>query len=310
MTVTICLLPVGEELQPCSQPFRFPVHNRDYGVEQDFLRYLVAHPELVAESPAEADWHYLPVYWTRWHLGHDYGRTGKDELARGVAECILDDRKTFTICQYSEGPGVDLGEATVFLSSRPGGEGIDMPLLSTPHRTPIVRPAKRYLASFVGRLSTHAIRTEMAEQLKDREDVFILDGIQRSKFLPVRALEKLVPALPKSETRFFVRKMLESFVALCPRGYGGSSFRFYEAMQLGTVPFLIGEPDTRPFKKSILWKEISLYSPEATGIAEILDAVPRAELLSMGERAHTVWEAELTYQNWCKHVVRELEYLS
>ncbi|MEI8226712.1 MAG: hypothetical protein WCH77_00405 [Planctomycetota bacterium] len=67
----IFVLQVPQELQPKRQAFSDPSHNRDYGIEQDFVAYLDRHPESRARSAAEADWHYLPVFWTRWHLNHD-----------------------------------------------------------------------------------------------------------------------------------------------------------------------------------------------------------------------------------------------
>lgn len=285
----IYILSVKHQFQPRTQPFKYPKHNRDFGVEQDFLKYLLKHKELVAENPATADWHYLPIYWTKWHLNHDFGKSSLLELQREVNRLILDDSKTFTICQYDDGPLVDLGGTLVFFASRKTIEGIDIPLLCATHRKPLFEPLKKYLASFMGRLSNHPIRQEMAECLRDRDDVYIYDGTRA--------------------TRDFVYKTLESDIALCPRGYGGSSFRFFEAMQLGVVPFLIGDLDTRPFKKFINWDELSLFSQSASELNDILDSLQKADLRLMGKKAAEFWKKELTYQRWCKYVFKELETL-
>ena len=284
----IYLLPVDQKLQPPSQIFQYPHHNEDYGVEQDFHRYLLDHKELTVAKPESADWHYLPVYWTRRHLNHYYGQRGLGILKEEIDKIILDDSKTFTICQYDDGPLLNLGSTTEFLASRKSKEGIDIPLLSTPHQIPLVKPAKLYLASFLGRFS-HEIRQQMAQMLKGREDIYIYDGDQG--------------------TQVFVEKMLASYVSLCPRGYGGSSFRFFEAMQLGVVPFLVGDLDTRPFKNFIHWDEISFFTNSVTELAALLDAVPPAILLEMGEKARCLWENNLTYQKWCSYVLKELACL-
>ncbi|MEW6065208.1 hypothetical protein P378_10765 [Desulforamulus profundi] len=282
----IYILPVPKKLQPAAQVFKYPRHNKDYGVEQDFYHYLLINRDLTVENPRLADWHYLPVFWTRWHLNHLYGKICLAELQQEMDQAILDDAKTFTICQYDDGPLVNPGRASVFLASRKSEEGIDIPLLCSPHQAPPVKPQKRYLASFVGRLATHGIRQQMAQVLKDREDVFVFDGNLGSGF--------------------FVEKLQESYIGLCPRGYGGSSFRFFETMQLGAVPFLIGDLDTRPFKRFIDWDGMSLYTNSVADLHAILDSMKPAELVEMGEWAGSFWENELTYQRWCKYVLKEL----
>lgn len=289
----IYILPVSKEFQPISQPFAYPLHNKDWGVEQDFHQYLLQEPSFCVPSPGKADWHYLPIYWSRYHLNHDYGKSGLEELQREIDRTLIDEDKTFTICQYARGPLVNLGHATVFLGSRKIEEGFDIPLLSSPHskpllyRLPFLRPPQKYLASFVGRLSTHPIRKAMREKVGARRDIYIYDGIKDSKF--------------------FVKKMLDAHIALCPRGVGGDSFRFYEAMQLGVVPFLIGDIDTRPFKKFIDWEAVSFYRNSVSDISRFLNNQEKSELLQMGRKAAALWREKLTYQKWCKYVLLELE---
>ena len=285
----IYILPLEKQFLPQNQPLRYPSHNDDYGVEQDFLKYLNKNPDILTFTAEEADWHYLPIYWTRWHLNHDYAKTGLAELQQAASQIIFKDQKTFTICQYDDGPLVDLGLTTIFLASRKTSAGIDIPLLCSPHRLPFFKPSKKYLTSFIGRLSTYPVRQQVFDKVKGRNDVYFFDGDQG--------------------TRFYVQKMLQSQVALCPRGYGGSSFRFFEAMQLGITPFLIGDFDTRPFKKYIDWDEISFCLSSADGINDILDSLDETVTRQMGKQAAKIWHQELTYQCWCKYVLKELEAL-
>lgn len=288
----IYILSVDSRFQPRNADVIYPPHNKDYGVEQDFHLYLQTHQELITQNPSNSDCHYLPIYWGRYHLNHDYGKLGLEELQKEVDRKVVDDRKTFTIYGYSRGPLVKLGKATVFLVSRRTKGGIDIPLLSSPHRVPLfsriplLRPSKKYLASFIGRLSTHPIRQEMAGHLKNRDDVYIFEG--------------------NKGTRFFVKKMLESYIALCPRGAGGSSFRLFEAMQLGVVPFLIGDMDTRPFKEFINWDGVSFFSKSVSDLNNRLNSLRSIDLLSMGKRANKLWRESLTYQKWCRYVIQEL----
>jgi hypothetical protein len=284
----IYILPIGEQFRPRRQPFRYPRHNRDYGVEQDFYEYLLHARQLHTPDPAKATWHYLPVFWTRWHLRHKYGATGREELRTAVENAIIDDGRTFTICQYDDGPLVELGSALQFLASRRTPKGIDIPLLASEHTYPLFPPKKRYRASFVGRFDTHPLRTEMGRILSARKDVFLYDGNRGS--------------------RFFVKTLLASYLALSPRGYGGSSFRFFEAMQLGVVPCLVGDLDTRPFSRFIRWNEISYYAHSVSEVQLILDGLALPGLEKMGRLARTCYREKLAYRKWCELAVRELEY--
>lgn len=284
----IYVLPVSSAVQEPRQKFLYPPHNEDYGVEQDFHVYLMKSG-LLTNNKDEADWHYLPVYWTRWHLNHDYGREGREELQGQVDKALLADQRTFTICQYDDGPLVSLGDTVQFLASRKTDRGIDIPLLSSPHRLPFLRVKKRYRASFVGRVDTHEIRKKMQNEVGSRGDVLFIDGNRGSKF--------------------FVRSTLQSHVALSPRGYGGSSFRTFEAMQLGVAPLIVGDRDTRPFRRFIPWETFTFFTSDPAAIGRILDDVADEEALLMGKRCAEVWRDHLAFQKWCPYVLRELECL-
>jgi len=304
----IYILPVSKELRPDSQFYRYPQHNDDFGVEQDFYEYLLQEKTLLVQDPAAADWHYLPVYWTRWHINHNYGQHGLQELQRQISKAMLDSKKTFTICQYDDGPVVKMGDAVIFLSSRTGITGIDIPLLSSLHRKSMVIPKKKYRASFVGNLESHSLRQKMNQALKDKKEVYIFDSHQQISRLRQWLRQAYILLSFGNRSKFFVKKTLQSFIALCPRGYGGSSFRLYEAMQLGVVPFLIGDIDTRPFKKFINWNDISLYADTTTNIWERICLKTDQELLLMGQEAQRVYQEKLAYQKWCPYVLKELEH--
>jgi hypothetical protein len=117
-------------------------------------------------------------------------------------------------------------------------------------------------------------------------------------------------------TRFYKRwfwaksynlNTMASYVALCPRGTSCSSFRFFEALQFGVAPCLIGDQDVRPFKKFIPWDEISYYARDVDELDALLKNLDKAEALKKGKKARGYWKNELYYQDWCKYVLMELE---
>ena len=130
----------------------------------------------------------------------------------------------------------------------------------------------------------------MLENLKGRNDIFLADS--------------------EAGTERFVQAMLESYIALSPRGYGGDSFRFYEAMQLGTMPFFIGDLDTRPFKRFIDWDQVSLYAPDASNVNDIIESVSKERLMEMGKNASKLSAEKLAYQKWCAYALKELQFVA
>jgi len=294
----IYILDVQEKLQPSSQRFRYPGHNKDYGVEQDFLVWLKRNPGLLTNNPEEANWHYLPIFWTRWHINHDFAKNGVQELQTIVNDIIIDDSKTFTITQYDDGPVIDIGQSIQFLSSRNNETGIDIPLLCSKDKSPFIIRTKKYLASFNGNFETHAIRKEMLKTFSNNSDVVISGNTPRN------FIKRILYGKP------FIDNILRSYIGLAPRGYGGSSFRFYEIMQLGIAPCLIGEHDVRPFKKFIDWDKISYYVKTVAELEHLLINLNKEDALVKGRLAKRFYKQELKYQSWCKYVIQELKAIS
>ena len=292
----IYILPVEKKFMPEMSDNIYPFRNKTaYGVEQDFFIYLNNHPELCVYNPQEADWHYLPVFWFNFYRNYSDPLPAIPEVQSQVDKVIIDSKKTFTICQYNPGILVDAGQTVLFLSSRKSDGGIDIPLLCDRHQVPI-SCEKKFLASFVGLLWTHEIRAKLKNYFQKDESIKII-GTKKNVQLFVQ---------------LFIDAMIKSYIALCPRGTGGDSFRFYEAMDFSVVPFFIGDIDCRPFKKYIDWNSISFFANTVEGVNEILDKYANSleELLEIGSKAKQVFENEIYYQKWCKYVLKELEDVS
>jgi len=175
------------------------------------------------------------------------------------------------------------------LASRKTDYGLDIPLLAKEHRKPWFKPKKEYRASFVGRFATHPIRQQMAAALEERKDVYIRDS--------------------SLSTCAYVRKILASYLALAPRGYGGSSFRFYEAMQLGVVPILVGDIDTRPFRQFLDWESASFYFDRVDKLSSFLSQISVEQVAAMADKTYDIYHEHLAYQRWCPYVIKTLRNL-
>lgn len=295
----IYILPAPTLTQPASQPYAYPSHNKDYGVEQDFIVWLQKQPHLLTDNPLKADWHYLPVYWTRWHLNHNFAANGEgiSELQDLVDGVLIDDSKTFTITQFDGGTLLKLGKTVEFTAARTVNQGIDIPILCSPHQKPIIPIKRKFLASFNGSFTTHPIREEIKETFANHPNVLIGGN------LPTRFYKRWL--LGKQ----FNLNTLASYIALSPRGTSCNSFRFFEAMQLGVVPCLIGDQDVRPFQKFINWDIMSYYVSSTAELKDLLDNLDQKEALKKSRAASLFFKKELCYQNWCKYVIKELKAL-
>lgn len=297
-TVKIYILPTNALLQPKKQSFQYPAHNKDYGIEQDFLIWLKKQKNLLTNNPNDANWHYLPVYWTRWHINHNFAseREGLDQLQAEVDKIVVDKSKTFTITQFDGGTLLDLQSLVVFTAARTTNTGIDIPILCSPHRKPPFS-IKKYLATFNGSFETHPIRIEMQKKYEGSNEVIIGGG------LPTRFYKRWFWG------KNFNIKTVESYIALSPRGTSCNSFRFFEAMQLGVAPCLIGDADVRPFKNFIPWDEMSYYVSSVNELDELLKNLDKKQAIQKGKKAYQYWKNELYYQKWCTYVIKELEHI-
>ena len=295
------VLQVNSEFLPDHQGFVWPPRNgdpgQDKGVEQDFFRWATTQEYKFEDG----DWAYLPIYWNRYYINNEWGNAGIVELQHEIDRCreIADQdgaKRWFTICEYdlrALQPQLNLHGLVVFCSSRRKKETAfaDLPLLSAPHPYLSTMPEyhKEYKASFLGHMQTDGVRIKMGEALQGRSDC----RVEHANYGP----------------DMFRDVIVRSYIALAPRGQGAQSFRFYEAMQLGTVPLYISDMDCRPFKQWIDWDSCSLYQPNVDTLNEYIDSFSHEQLLEMGRNAQWVYNNQLVYGKWCPYVIKTLEQL-
>lgn len=147
-------------------------------------------------------------------------------------------QKYFTIVQYDDGLLVDFPNCVVFSAGGKPHDAIPIPLVCDRH---IRRNLpKKYTASFMGNVKTHPIREKMVEVLKKYDDIYIGSG----------SIEE------------FMNITEQSYFSLCPRGYGKTSFRLFEAMNLGAVPVYLFDDPWIPFQNKVGWDEFCLFAEE------------------------------------------------
>lgn len=275
-----------ELFQPRQAPFRYPKYARDFGIEQDFLSFLKKSYPRTVTSPDEAEYVYIPFFWTRYHLQNDYGGYGLEELQAAVDKITTFGVPTFTVCQYDDGPIVTLANCRIFLGSRKTHGNLDAPLLASKLPGGFVLNNSKFVFNFIGRVDTHPIREELVRALKPLEGGYVrLDGVSPQHYAKI---------------------LRQSDITLAPRGYGGSSFRFYEAIQAGSVPWLVGDIDSRPFKHQIAWSDFSLYSKTVPEFLEQFEQLTEKRIRFMREAVRENLRPKLRLGHWSWLLIQEL----
>jgi hypothetical protein len=191
---------------------------------------------------------YLPILWTAYWCNNGYGVKPKAKMVlQRFVDQVPRTRKYFTICQYDDGCLVDFKDLDIKIFGMSGGR-IDypIPLLCMPHKYEFPDIKKDIFCSFVGG-HTHPIRKELVKQLAGKEGYYV--------------------TMKKHTMQEYCNILARSVFALCPRGYGPSSFRISEAIQYGAIPVYISDTFIKPYNELFAGVEIE------SGIINTIDGV-------------------------------------
>lgn len=224
---------------------------------------------------------YLNIQWTAYYVNNGYG---KDERAISLLQEYLDslDRayRYFTIIQYDDGILNDVSGLDLLVFSmgckKPGYYPI--PLISYPLNNQLAETNEKDIQmSFIGK-NTHPLRVAL---------------IERNSFYYVRFNE-----VSKPDYDIILRR---TKFALCPRGYGITSFRMFEAMALGCVPVYISDEFWEPFNLPFDYG-IKIRPDQIKDIPKILE---NADYEELSRRSKFVHDNYFTYEK-CYETIIEL----
>lgn len=207
--------------------------------------------------------HYIPIFWQnvycanrdKTHAPIDYKNISSKELEEVVnIECkIAKDNNMipFTICQWDDNIEIPKPDNLVVFSA---GTSTDIPLplivedkqfrLERLERIPFKN--KTYLCSFVG-CATHPLRKYIEK---------VYSSIPEYKIVVHSNWQVNVD---KDRMNEFVTITQQSKFMLAPRGYGPSSFRFFEAILAGVIPVYIHDGDNAlPYQDEIDYSKFAI----------------------------------------------------
>jgi hypothetical protein len=175
---------------------------------------------------------YIPCLWTNFQIHPDFQKK-KEQMQNELNEFINNNPSKngyFTVIQYDDGSLLKLPKNTIIYGACSGNIPISLIYQDLSNTLENIQKKsfkeKVLLCSFVGRL-THKVRHIINSKYSNNTNF---------KFISENTWS---PIVNENKQEDFIYNTINSKFALAPRGYGRSSFRFFEIFKLGTIPIYI-----------------------------------------------------------------------
>ena len=221
----LTILPLPSLFRPGTSHV-YPPFKKGRYMEEFIYDYLLQHQHEIHTSLV-----YLPIYWTNLqnHPNFTSSIAKYDLLLQRALQTLPPDTRYVTMVQHDDGPRLTLPKHTIVMGACTGT--VPLPLLyedTTQYleqQLQQIATPRSWLASFVG-TDTHPVRTTMLKHLTQQD-------------VTCHVKSSWSPSVPEEDAKRFVETTCASRFCLAPRGYGRSSFRFFEAIQLDTIPVYV-----------------------------------------------------------------------
>lgn len=236
---------------------------------------------------------YIPAFWTNFQIEgwfHDEISKMQNILNQYIVE-NSNEKGYFTVVQYDDGPLLKLPENTIVYG--PCSGNVAVALIYEDKNKTLENMNKKsfhekeFLSSFVGTI-THPLRCIMTEKLSNNNSFMI------------NANHGWTNNVQQNDQDKFIYFTSNSKFGLAPRGYGMSSFRFFEIFKLGTIPVYIwNDEEWLPYKENIDYSKIciSIHVSQIDNLETILLNIDEEKYKQMWNEYEKV-----------KHML-ELEYM-
>jgi hypothetical protein len=262
--------------------FQYPLDTSEM-FEEYFYKYFL-------KSTPNIDRVYIPVFWTNYYISKDFGQGDMSDLQLFLNK--LDrDKKYFTVVQYDDNIINDIDDLDILIFAQ-GGYGkykdksYPIPLNCQTNNLTI-NPDKNIFCSFVGR-ETHPIRRNIINLFEKNPRYFISKSTSYEGFKSITS---------------------NSIFTLCPRGYGQTSFRICESLQLRSIPVYIYDDPLIPFKSEFNFSDIGVlvHQDAIEEIDHILNSVSDEEIKKMKRNGQNFYEKYFGYEGCRNTIIKILE---
>lgn len=273
------VLEVGKQFRPKTAHIYPPFKNGRY-MEEYVYEYLMERKDEI-----KTDFVYIPIFWTNLqiHKGFSTFRENYNKLLQSYFIKMDPDTKYFTVVQHDDGPLLTLPKNTIIFGACTGT--IPLPLIYEDNTqllsqlTRIPFHSKNYLASFIGTSTTHPIRKTLSTYISNKKDFYYF-----TRDIWVENVEE------EDKNRFMEITMRSKF-CLAPRGYGRSSFRFFEAMLMDIIPvYFWNDMEWLPYKELLDYSKfsISIHNKDIDKLENKLRGISEEEYNKMLEELRRV----------------------
>jgi hypothetical protein len=268
----------------------YPPYHKGYYMEEYFYNFYLDNKE----EFDSIGYTLIPIFWTNVYIMETKG-ANRRRLIQPYLDA-LPDSKYFTISQHDDAVAEILPAGTVSFEGGGNGNGIPLPLIcSKIPRDSNVEVNKDIFCSFVGS-NTHPIRDRI-KQIYDSDKDFKLH------------MKPWTDTIPQNQLEFFIDITTRSKFSLCPRGYGAQSFRFYEILQLNSIPVIVYDKEWLPFNDEIDYDSfcVLVKVDEIPTLKEKLLSISQDTQVSMLEQGKIIYNRYFTLEAMSKQILKTLK---
>lgn len=257
---------INNSLFYCKNKDIYPPFKNGLYLEEYFLKKIYSEKPLLKRK-------YIPALWTNFQIERWF-KCKKNEMQKELDKWIINNPSEhgyFTIVQYDDGPLLELPKNTIVYGACSGD--IPIPLIYEDNNILENQEKKSFnekkiLCSFVGNITSNHIEPNV------RKEMFNI-LVNNNNFKLINS-GGWTPNVKKNLQHIFIDTTIKSKFALAPRGYGRSSFRFFECFKLGTIPIYIwNDINWLPFQHIIDYKKlcICIHVSELNTLCDLLISI-------------------------------------
>jgi hypothetical protein len=280
---------IQNQLFYCKNKDTYPPFKNGLYLEEFFLKKIADNKDIFKRK-------YIPALWTNFQI-EGWFHYKKFEMQQALDKWILNnpsDEGYFTITQYDDGPLLNLPSNTVKYGACSGDTPLPLIYQDINNKLENI-PKKNFnektiICSFVG-AATHSVREVCINKFRNNLSTFELHVRNGWSANVTDDLSNL-----------FIEKTVNSKFALAPRGYGRSSFRFFEVFKLGTIPIYVWDDiEWLPYKDKIDYTKIciSINVKDIDKLEDILLNINEEkynEMINNYDKVRNMFELEYLYE--------------
>jgi len=282
------MLEITNNLRPKSLIPPYPnYHKGDYFEEFFFKRFIREFNDLSINGIK-----YIPIYWTNCYTNKVFNQNNYE--IQGILNGLPQNEKYFTISQHDDCVYENLPKNTLIFSmggNKIGENIIPIPLICSPIK--YEKKEKSINISFVGSL-THKLREELYNKYFNDSD-FLFKVKNWELITDIKNVDNYIDIMSRSN------------FTLSPRGYGKTSFRMYESMQLDSIPIYVYDEKWLPWENKLNWDNL-IIKVHISEIDKIKHKIQKIDINEMLSYKNKVYNDFFSYDGVYNNIIKTLKH--